>query len=487
MLSAASAAFAQDAPPSPLLAADFLVPIHTAPAGDDPTDYGVWAMGRAWKASFHDGFVFYPRPGVEHGDRLLPLRYRLTGVSVGGAPITSVQSAPTSQWTATRFARHWPGLSEVYDVRADGVEQSFVLATRPASPGDLRIVGAFDTELSASPVDDAHTALVFRDPMGQALVRYGEATAIDALGQRRPVTTSFDGRQVTLRVDGAWLQQATYPVVVDPLTTRVVLNRSMTFFDRYYEARVVRNTTTGQMMLVYGQSFGNSDVDTLAYVTTAAFGSQTLVFSNIGVGKTAVPGNVTYVGGSAKYALAFSRTTGVTPVTSVLVYLHASGNTTLNSGTTLTLTPPAGEFFSAPDIGGSDGTSALVVYGRSIGSTTQEVVGRLVNATAGTIGAAFALSTVPAGTTFRREQPTDRRVPAHRAPPQAACRAQRRDPPRARPDDPLHRLLRARAARRAGAAQRTGGPVAGELRDLPRELPDADEQPTEATDHEAHA
>src|SRR5688500_10419700 len=38
-----------------------LVPIHTAAA--DPTGgaYGVWAGGRAYKVSFHDGMEFHPR------------------------------------------------------------------------------------------------------------------------------------------------------------------------------------------------------------------------------------------------------------------------------------------------------------------------------------------------------------------------------------------------------------------------------------------
>jgi hypothetical protein len=35
------------------------VPIHTH---SDAAGYGFWAADRDYKASFHDGFVFYPRP-----------------------------------------------------------------------------------------------------------------------------------------------------------------------------------------------------------------------------------------------------------------------------------------------------------------------------------------------------------------------------------------------------------------------------------------
>lgn len=394
----------RDQAPALLGADDFLVPLHTAPEGADPAAYGVWAMGRSYKASFHDGFVFYPRPGVAHGDHVYPLRYRLRGVSCGGVPVVGLSAAPATEWSATRFSLRWPGITETYDVRPQGVEQSFVLAAPPALAGDLRIVGSFDTELRATPVEGAHTALVFHDAEGQPLVRYGEATAIDARGRRQPVMTSFDGQQVTLQVDGAWLQQAAYPVVVDPLTTRIVLNRSMTFFDRYWEVRLVQNPSTGQTMLIYGQSFGTSDLDILGYVTTANFGSPTLVFSDIDGATISVPGNVTYVAGAAKYALAMARQTS--PGTSVRVYLHASGNTTLNSGTALNLTPPTGERYGFPDIGGSSGNAALLVYEQSINNTTQEVLGRVVNASTASLGGAFVLSTLSAGTALRRERPT---------------------------------------------------------------------------------
>ena len=51
----------------------FRAPIHAAGAGE-------WSAGPDYKASFHDGFVYYPRLGARYRDNL-PLRWRATTVT----------------------------------------------------------------------------------------------------------------------------------------------------------------------------------------------------------------------------------------------------------------------------------------------------------------------------------------------------------------------------------------------------------------------
>ena len=53
---------------------DLRVPLHSAPADPLGGDYGLWAGGTGYKASFHDGFVFYPVLGA-NAPRHLPLRW----------------------------------------------------------------------------------------------------------------------------------------------------------------------------------------------------------------------------------------------------------------------------------------------------------------------------------------------------------------------------------------------------------------------------
>src|SRR5690349_2153541 len=118
--------------------------------------------------------------------------------------------------TESRFEYRFPGVTEAYDLRGDGVEQTFVIAARPRSPGDLVVEGRIETELSpvAATVPASHAELVYADRQGNPIVKYGKAFAIDALGNRTEVTTSLSGSTVRLCVPGAWLSEAMFPVTI---------------------------------------------------------------------------------------------------------------------------------------------------------------------------------------------------------------------------------------------------------------------------------
>src|SRR5690606_15010338 len=123
------------------------VPIHTAPAEQDGTPYGIWAAGRDYKVSFHDGFTFVPYLGDAVAENVT-VRWRTTAVTVGERPLADVTKAPVIAYDDLRFEYRWPGLTEAYDVRVDGVEQTFVLAERPRTSGDLVIEGRLSSRLA---------------------------------------------------------------------------------------------------------------------------------------------------------------------------------------------------------------------------------------------------------------------------------------------------------------------------------------------------
>lgn len=220
-LFAASATVAQGDPQSattPRLergaaAGDCVVPIHTA-AADLGVPYGVWAAGGRYKASFHEGATFVPLLGTSYPHNL-PLAWRTTSVRVGDTELVTRPARLT--WTEHRAEYDLGGVTEAYDVRLDGLEQTFVLARRPGAHGDLVVRGAVATLLHASHVEPAHQPLRFRDEQGKEIVVYGAATAVDANGNQRAMTTSFANGEVTLRLDAAWLATAAFPLVVDPL------------------------------------------------------------------------------------------------------------------------------------------------------------------------------------------------------------------------------------------------------------------------------
>lgn len=111
------------------------VPIHTAP--DDPIDgaHGTRAVGPGCKVSFHDGFRSYPVLGPK-APKNLPLSWRTGSVSIAGRPLFEPGTKATRQRAGDfRFEYHYPGMVKAYDVRKDGVEQTFTIRGPRESSG----------------------------------------------------------------------------------------------------------------------------------------------------------------------------------------------------------------------------------------------------------------------------------------------------------------------------------------------------------------
>lgn len=195
------------------------VPVHTA-ADDDGRAYGTWAAGDDYKVAFDGGMTFVPYLGKDYPENR-PFSWRTASFRIGETELLGEGEQPESAAAANgwRYEYRFAAFTEAYDVRPDGVEQTFVIPQRLAtgSLGTLEIRGAIATDLTAAPRGHEHAPLVFGDAQGNTVLRYGAAIAIDAAGEQCAMTTAFDDGAVTLRLDGEWLASATFPVVVDPL------------------------------------------------------------------------------------------------------------------------------------------------------------------------------------------------------------------------------------------------------------------------------
>lgn len=106
-----------------------------------------------------------------------------------------------------------PGLDERYDVGVDGMQLSWRIATRPAGDGDLVVRYAVDTNLPA-PTRDGD-GLRFEGEHGG--VRIGGVTGIDARGARIAGTLQWRDAGLELALPAAFVEHASYPIVLDPL------------------------------------------------------------------------------------------------------------------------------------------------------------------------------------------------------------------------------------------------------------------------------
>lgn len=255
-----------------------LVPLHTAPDDADGGAYGLWAAGRQYKVSFHDDPTFIPYLGSSYPNNQ-PLRWTTVSIHVGANVLMRAGDRPERFHTETRFEYRYAGVVEAYDVLEHGLEQTFVLAKRPAVVGDLVVEGRFTTQLRAlEEFSNQHRGVAFADDQGRELIRYGAATVLDAAGRRLPIGTTIQDHRITLTVPAAFLETATYPVTLDPLTTPVTLETGAEILT----VDVCRNDRQNNACVTFSRAASATDADCYAWNAPddlSALG--TLVFTDI--------------------------------------------------------------------------------------------------------------------------------------------------------------------------------------------------------------
>ncbi|MBL8748053.1 MAG: hypothetical protein JNK78_02765 [Planctomycetes bacterium] len=186
--------------------------------GSAPTT--LWASGADYKASFHDGFVFYPFVGGELQHQ--PFGWRTVSMRAGEHELLAGAHVPAARVDGFSCSYDFGPLRERYEVRDDGVEQTFVVTNRPPA-GDLVVVGEVTTPLRMPNAPARHGSLSLCLPDGRTVVEYGAAFAVDADGVRTPITTAVTNGRIELRVAAEIVARAAFPLVLDPLVGNVLL------------------------------------------------------------------------------------------------------------------------------------------------------------------------------------------------------------------------------------------------------------------------
>ena len=367
VLVTAALAAAQAADSSPQAGAatplgPLLVPIHTA-AADGGKPYGLWAATDSYKVSFDGDVTFVPYLGPDRAVNQ-PLAWHTDSVHVGAEELLD-GPAPVRRHGDFRCELDHGRVVEAWLVLPQGLEQTFVVRSRPAANGDLVVRGRFTTRLQAADCEAAHQALDFRDADGATIVRYGEARAIDARGAAVAVTTRHAEGNVELRVAAEWLATATFPITVDPLLTRVAIGIGAPA----ESIDVIRDDTGNDVMTVFTRAASASDHDAFALLTTDAFSGSTSVFTDVTASWSTPAAQVAVAGSPQKFCIAIER---ILPEHRIRAHLHDSGDFTLSTGVVF-LTTPAGSHDWRPDIGGQTistgpftptGTRFLMVFQR---------------------------------------------------------------------------------------------------------------------------
>jgi len=204
---------------APLQAGDKLVggPVVSIPrasVGLEARGDHLHGGGADYKASFDaQGFTFVPALG-RAVEQTQSLRFELRSAGrVQGQAMALDLGVPAE--AAGLFASYDRGsLVERYELQSDGVEQSFVIAAAPQGDGDLVVRGALSSTLPLSAAQATGLRFATHEHGG---VSIGAVTGIDANGRSVQGSLSFADGMLELRLPDEFVDQAAYPLVVDPL------------------------------------------------------------------------------------------------------------------------------------------------------------------------------------------------------------------------------------------------------------------------------
>ena len=198
----APAAVLQDLGPLPPLVVDAASPAET------------WVVGRGYKARIAaDGLQFHALPGPELP--LQPVALALQQVQLGGIALPLRTSKLPDD--GNRCVLDHGSVREHFDLRPEGVEQSFHFADLPTR-GELVVRVAVTTALAAMPQDGG-----VRFGTGPQAVHYGSATVLDAAGRRLELPSEWIDGGLQITVPASFVASASLPLVVDPLLSTPAL------------------------------------------------------------------------------------------------------------------------------------------------------------------------------------------------------------------------------------------------------------------------
>jgi hypothetical protein len=156
------------------------------------------------------GMAFTPALG-KRAPHDLPLAFETTAIGRGSAIEPAVPAQRSHDERTVTYRRG--EVAERYEVRHDGVKQSFVFHSLPAGGGDLVVRGQVTSELQAGPVTDQ--GVTFALP-GIGGVTIGSVLGIDAAGRRALGSMSLGKDGIEFRLPAAFVDSAVLPLVLDP-------------------------------------------------------------------------------------------------------------------------------------------------------------------------------------------------------------------------------------------------------------------------------
>lgn len=227
--------------------------------GMDFVDGALRAGGPLYKAEFNaDGMLYTPALGKQ-APANMPVRFELTSIRRGETSTydaaTARRVAPSQSGLVASYDRG-NGVAETYEARVDGLKQNFTFTNVPAGSGDLIVEGRLVTNLPTPRLAFGQHGLRMEEP-GYGGVEFGAVVGIDAFGQRTNGSLAFDGSTVSFALPASYVDNAAYPLVLDPLVGTIVVPNVSPSSD----PDVAFDETWNQYLVVWEHEFSALDID----------------------------------------------------------------------------------------------------------------------------------------------------------------------------------------------------------------------------------
>lgn len=321
----------------------------------------ITALGPGYKALFdRGGIAFTPALGAD-APRSLPLRFTLESIRRGTDLVHEASSATRARrdGNAVTYARG-PAITERYESRVDGVEQTFVFEEPLAGSGDLVVTGRIETDLRAAAEGDCTLGVTFESVWGG--VCFGAVTGLDASGARQPGTLRLDGDRLELVLPASLVDGAAYPLVLDPLIGTSFGIGGTTSSDG--NADVAYDATSDLYLVVWDRVFSGTDKDVMGQRVRR---DGTLAGSLIGVtnnNRLAGLPSVASVDGTNEFFVAWLE--AAMPGLPLTVRCRTVSATTGSLSGATDLSDP-NTFNASVDVGGSIATNPVLPCNLAIG------------------------------------------------------------------------------------------------------------------------
>ncbi|MBK8097565.1 MAG: hypothetical protein IPK26_10680 [Planctomycetes bacterium] len=224
-------------------------------AGLHVLDGDLIGVGDRYKARFDAGTIVFTPVFGRAAPATRTVRLSLSGVGRGRTTTPVAAVPPTFTELSVRYEH--AACTESYDVRADGLEQSFRFASLPAGEGDLVVRLRLQSELSVAPQGDG---LRFTYP-GVGSFDLGAVTGIDDAGERCAGSMRLVGDELELSLPAPFVDRARLPLVLDPFLGALFHVVATTSIDE--APRTAYSFGSDRYLVVWMRNNSATDVDVL--------------------------------------------------------------------------------------------------------------------------------------------------------------------------------------------------------------------------------